>query len=62
MYGVVNAVVIAVCSDVIHGALYAQRPDVNALLHTHIPDVVSVCCLPGGLQYFSQGGISCACD
>lgn len=40
--------------DVIHGAIYATRPDVNAIVHLHTPHVVAVGCLEEGLTCLSQ--------
>ncbi len=38
----------------LYGALYRDRPDVHAALHTHTPDVIAVASLEGGLANYSQ--------
>lgn len=40
--------------DVIHGAIFAARPDVGAVVHTHTPAIVAVCALAGGFSFLSQ--------
>lgn len=39
---------------VIHSAVFEGRPDVNAIVHTHLPAIVQVSCLQGGLQLLTQ--------
>lgn len=39
---------------VIHGGIYQHRPDVNAIIHLHTPDGVSVSAMPQGLLPISQ--------
>jgi ribulose-5-phosphate 4-epimerase/fuculose-1-phosphate aldolase len=41
-------------ADVIHGAIYAARPDVHAIVHHHSPAVTAVSALADGLQFLSQ--------
>eukprot|EP00040_Diaphanoeca_grandis_P034968 m.218615 g.218615 ORF g.218615 m.218615 type:complete len:255 (+) comp33272_c1_seq2:70-834(+) len=43
-----------VTGDVIHSAIYAARPDVGAIVHTHSPAVLAVSCLKQGLQCYDQ--------
>ncbi|TGZ67386.1 hypothetical protein CRM22_004813 [Opisthorchis felineus] len=33
----------------LHSALYASRPDVNCIVHIHLPDVIAVSCIRAGL-------------
>ena len=40
--------------DIIHSAVYSARPDVCAIVHTHIPAVVAVACLSEGLMCVDQ--------
>ncbi|CAD7948122.1 unnamed protein product [Amoebophrya sp. A120] len=42
--------------QVIHGAVYMARPDVNAIVHAHSPAVVACCCLKNGLEILDQRG------
>lgn len=40
--------------EVIHGAVYAARPDVNAVIHLHTPSIIAVSSLEEGLMPLSQ--------
>lgn len=33
----------------LHSALHAARPDVNCIIHVHVPDVIAVSCIRAGL-------------
>ncbi len=39
---------------VIHGSIYRNRNDVNAILHLHTPAIVAVSAMKGGLKPWSQ--------
>lgn len=39
---------------VIHGSIYRNRPDINAIFHLHTPEMVAVSSMVGGLQPISQ--------
>ena len=45
-----------VTADVIHGAIYDARPDVNAIVHMHSEAGMYVSCLPGDnpLKFYTQ--------
>eukprot|EP00937_MAST-01D_sp_MAST-1D-sp2_P003538 g3538.t1 len=43
-----------VTGDIIHGAIYAARPDVGAIVHTHTTAITAVGAVPGGLRFLSQ--------
>ena len=43
-----------VTGDVIHGAIYNSRPDVNAIVHSHTVPITAVSAVEGGLQFLSQ--------
>ena len=43
-----------VTADVIHGAIYAARPDVKAIIHLHSPAAQAVSCLEGGFECLTQ--------
>ncbi len=45
-----------VTANVIHEAIYAGRPDVQAVVHLHTPAAVSVSCLATGLELYDQDG------
>lgn len=40
--------------EVIHGAVYKARPDVNAVIHVHTPSIIAVSALEDGLLPISQ--------
>lgn len=39
---------------IIHGSIYRNRPDINAIFHLHTPPIVAVSSMVGGLQPLSQ--------
>lgn len=39
---------------VIHGSIYRNRPDINAIFHLHTPEIVAVSAMQEGLQPISQ--------
>lgn len=39
---------------VIHGSIYRNRPDINAIFHLHTPEIVAVSAMQKGLQPISQ--------
>lgn len=43
-----------VTADIIHAAVYAARPDVNAILHVHTPAATAISCLQEGFIPFTQ--------
>ena len=43
-----------ITADVIHGAIYRARPDVNAIVHHHTPHAMAVSMLPEGLRFLTQ--------
>eukprot|EP00467_Chlorarachnion_reptans_P025255 CAMPEP_0114529528 /NCGR_PEP_ID=MMETSP0109-20121206/24899_1 /TAXON_ID=29199 /ORGANISM="Chlorarachnion reptans, Strain CCCM449" /LENGTH=210 /DNA_ID=CAMNT_0001711969 /DNA_START=223 /DNA_END=855 /DNA_ORIENTATION=+ len=43
-----------ITANVIHGAIYNARPDVNAIVHIHTHAVCTVSVLPQGLQFLTQ--------
>lgn len=38
----------------IHGSIYRNRPDINAIFHLHTPEMVAVSSMVGGLEPISQ--------
>lgn len=43
-----------VTADIIHAAIYAARPDVNAIIHVHTPAATAVSCLEQGFVPYTQ--------
>lgn len=43
-----------ITADVIHGAIYAARPDIGAIVHHHTCATTSVSVLKSGLKYLTQ--------
>lgn len=43
-----------ITADVIHGAIYRARPDVQAIVHLHSESGMYVSALEGGLKYYTQ--------
>mmetsp|Transcript_17846 Transcript_17846/g.26715 ORF Transcript_17846/g.26715 Transcript_17846/m.26715 type:complete len:237 (+) Transcript_17846:1-711(+) len=43
-----------VTANVIHGAIYKNRPDIGAIVHIHTHAVCTVSTLPQGLQFLTQ--------
>lgn len=39
---------------IIHGSIYRNRPDINAVFHLHTPEIVAVSAIQKGLQPISQ--------
>lgn len=39
---------------VIHGSIYRNRPDINAIFHLHTPEIVAVSAMQSGLKPISQ--------